>query len=63
MTAHAELSSVSTGLEELVRRVADIADGLAGADKDELGPDLYEVERSLRAADRRLRRIIDSGLT
>lgn len=62
MTARAELSSVSTGLEELVRRVTAIADGLAGEQKDQLGPDLYEVERTLRAAERRLRRVIDSGL-
>ena len=61
MTAHAELSSVSTRLEELVKRVTDIADGLAGDERDQLAPDLYEVERSLRAAERRLRRVIDAG--
>ena len=61
MTTHAELSSVSTGLEELVKRVTDIADGLAGEDRDLLGADLYEVERTLRAAERRLRRVIDAG--
>ncbi|HEX6393165.1 MAG TPA: hypothetical protein VFZ97_06965 [Acidimicrobiales bacterium] len=60
MTARAELSSVSTRLEELVKRVTDIADGLAGQERDSLGPDLYEVERALRAADRRLRRVIDA---
>lgn len=63
MTARAELSSVSTGLEELVKRVTDIAEGLAGDDKEQLAPDLYEVERTLRAAERRLRRVIDAGLT
>lgn len=60
MTARAELSSVSTRLEELVKRVTDIADGLAGDERDSLGPDLYEVERTLRAAERRLRRVIDA---
>jgi hypothetical protein len=63
MTARAELSSVSTGLEELVKRVTDIAEGLAGDEKEQLAPDLYEVERTLRAAERRLRRVIDAGLT
>ena len=61
MTAHAELSSVSTGLEDLVKRITDIADGLAGEDRDRIGADLYEVERTLRAAERRLRRVIDAG--
>lgn len=59
MTARAELSSVSTGMEELLKRVTEIADGLAGMERDVVGPDLYEVERSLRSAQRRLRRIID----
>ena len=63
MTARAELSSVSTGLQELVGRVTEIADGLAGTERDQLGADLYEVERTLRAAERRLRRVIDAGLT
>jgi len=61
MTARAELSSVSTGLEELVKRVTDIAEGLAGDEKEQLAPDLYEVERTLRAAERRLRRAISAG--
>ena len=46
-------------MEELLKRVTEIADGLAGMERDVVGPDLYEVERSLRSAQRRLRRIID----
>ena len=61
MTARAELSSVSTALEELVKRITDIADGLAGDERDQLGSDLYEVERTLRAAERCLRRVISAG--
>ena len=60
MTARAELSSVSTGLEELVKRVTDIAEGLSGDEKEQLAPDLYEVERTLRAAERRLRRVVSA---
>lgn len=59
MTARAELSSVSTRLNELVARVAEIADGLGSAERDHIGPDLYEVERMLRTAHRRLSRALD----
>ena len=59
MTARAELSSVATRLHELVTRVGDIADGLGGAEKDDVGPELFEVERALRSAERRLNRVLD----
>jgi hypothetical protein len=59
MTARSELSSVSTAVEELLKRVTEIAEGLAPLERDAVGPDLYDVERSLRSAQRRLRRIID----
>jgi hypothetical protein len=61
MSARAELSSVSTGVEELLKRVTEIAEGLAGMEREVVGPDLYEVERSLRGAQRRLRRIVDKA--
>lgn len=59
MTARAELSSVATRLHELVGRVADIADGLAADERDDVGPELFEVERMLRSAERRLNRVLD----
>ena len=55
------MSSVSTGVDELLKRVTEIAEGLAGLGRDVVGPDLYEVERSLRSAQRRLRRITDKA--
>ena len=61
MSARAELSSVSTRLHELVSRVSEIADRLADAERDEVGPELFEVERTLRTAERRLNRVLDSG--
>lgn len=61
MTARAELSSVATRLQELVSRVGEIAERLAGDERDEVGPDLFEVERTLRSAQRRLDRVLDSG--
>ena len=60
MSARAELSSVSTSLDELVVRISRIADSLAGDERDMVGPDLFEVERALRGARRRLSRIVDS---
>ncbi|HMC38898.1 MAG TPA: hypothetical protein VKI19_04490 [Acidimicrobiales bacterium] len=58
MTAHAELSSVATRLHELIARVTEIADGLAADEKEEVGSELFEVERTLRTAERRLNRVV-----
>lgn len=58
MTAHAELSSVSTAVEELAERVSHITDSLEGAEREALTPELYEVERHLQAARRRLQRVL-----
>ena len=59
MTARAELSSVATRLHELLGQVGQIAEGLAGEDRDALGAELFEVERTLRTAERRLNRALD----
>ncbi len=61
MTARAELSSVATRLHELVNRVTEIANGLAVDEKEDVGPELFEVERTLRTAERRLNRVLDAG--
>ena len=52
--AAAELSSASTDLERLVARVAETAEALADAGHELAAHDLFEVERSLSAAARRL---------
>ena len=52
----AELSSLTTALDELIGRVAAMAEPLSGTDGDALASDLFEVERSLREAIRRLAR-------
>lgn len=54
MSQDAELSSLVTALDELVARVSGLAEGLTGGERDVVGPELFEVERSLRAAQRRL---------
>ena len=59
MTTRAELSSAATSLEELAARITRIADGLAGEERDAVGPELFEVERTLRSAYRRLGRLLD----
>ena len=50
----AELSALTTALDELTSRVAAIAEPLVGTVDDALASDLFEVERALREAVRRL---------
>lgn len=50
----AELSSIETAVGELGNRVALAADELMGTPNEDVGVELYEVERSLRMARRRL---------
>ena len=50
----AGLSSATTTLEELVVRIATTADELQAEGEESLASDLFEVERSLRTAHRRL---------
>lgn len=54
----AHLSSLSSALSDLTQRVTDLADGLQGAPREDVASDLYEVERHLQAADRRLRALV-----
>jgi hypothetical protein len=61
MSVRAELSSVATSLDELLGRVSRIAEGLTADEREVVGPDLFEVERSLRAARRRVSRLADSA--
>jgi hypothetical protein len=55
----AHLYSLSTALDELTARVTAIADDLAGAPREDMAADLYEVERNLQAAARRLHALVD----
>lgn len=50
----AELSSMSTALDELARRVTAMAESLANTPADWVAQDLFAVERSLGTAGRRL---------
>ncbi len=57
----AQLSSLSTALEELSQRVTTLADEHQGSTREDAAADLYEVERHLFAASRRLKALLDRG--
>jgi hypothetical protein len=52
-----ELSSVSTALDELTTRLSRMADASAGEESD-ISVELFEIERSLRGAQRRLQKLV-----
>jgi hypothetical protein len=52
--ARAELASASTTVDELADRVERVAHRMEQAAEESLAGDLFEVERNLRAARRRL---------
>ena len=56
----AELSSLSTALEELTRRVTAIAEAYAAAKRDDLAGELFQAERALASAQRSLARVVRS---
>jgi hypothetical protein len=53
-----QLSSVRTSLDELTKRIIDVADGFRGTERDDVAGDLYEVERALLAAARKLDSVV-----
>ena len=52
------LAAASTTLDELIRRVVTCADARFAEGDEDVSHALYEVERALRTADRRLNRIV-----
>ena len=56
----AELSSLSSVIRDLVERVAEVARRYEGTDREDVAFELYEVERGLRGATRRLDRLTRS---
>ena len=49
---------MSTALKELAARVTELADRYSGTDQESLALNLYEVERSLNEARRRLSKLL-----
>jgi hypothetical protein len=54
----AELSSLSSMLAEVTKRVTSLADRAAAAKDEDVSTELYGVERALSGAARRLDRIV-----
>ena len=51
---------MSTALDELTRRLSAMADASVGAEED-ISVELFEIERSLRGAQRRLHKLVSGG--
>ena len=54
----AELSSISTALEEIRRRIGAITDQYTGTRREDLASELAAVERQLHHAVRRLDKVV-----
>jgi hypothetical protein len=54
-----QLSTIASSLDDLTRRITELADRRAPDPDDGLASELYEVERALQHASRRLQRVID----
>lgn len=54
----AHLSSMATALEDLTDRITKLADGFQGSPREDVAADLYDVERHLQAANRRMRTLV-----
>lgn len=60
MSLHADLTSVMSTLDQVFERLEEAANEVKGTAEDDLVTDIYEVERHLRQAARRLSRTIRS---
>ena len=60
MSAGPELSSINTALEGLVERISGLAGDLTTSKCEDAANALYEVERLLESAQRRLEQVVDS---
>jgi hypothetical protein len=58
--AASELSSLASALEDLTKRIADIAEHYGRVDRDDLAAELYAAERAIIGARRRLTKVIES---
>jgi uncharacterized protein Yka (UPF0111/DUF47 family) len=54
----AELSALATSLDELASRITAAADRYRGTPRADVADGLYEVERSLLSASRKLDRVL-----
>lgn len=59
MSIGPQLSSVHSSLTELTHRVVELAESQSGSSRDDVAAALFEVERSLNTANRRLERLLN----
>lgn len=59
MSIESQLSSMSTSLAELTVRLSTLAEELSGTEQDGVANSLYEVERALQTASRRLDQVLN----
>ena len=60
MSAGPELSSLSTALGEITSQVTTIAERMERTDREDLAKELFEAERALLGAGRRLAQVVDA---
>lgn len=60
MSLHADLTSVMSTLDQVLERLDEAANEARGAKDEDLATDIYEVERHLRQAARRLTRTLST---
>ena len=58
MATSAELSSLATALDELTQRITAMADDAAAQQREDVAGELFEVERALVGASRRLMKVV-----
>jgi hypothetical protein len=59
----AELSSAASLLDDLIRRISNLAAAAASHEDDLVAGELFEVERSLTSASRRIERLLPNAPT
>lgn len=59
MSILADLTSIMSTFDQTLERLDECAREVAGGPQDDVTGDIYEVERHLKQARRRLRRAID----
>lgn len=62
MSLKADLLSLSSTLDQMIERLEGAADEVRGTDTDDMLGAIYDIERHLRAANRRLNRAIEADL-
>lgn len=60
VSLHADLASVLSTLDQVLERLTEAAEEVDGDQREDLLVDLFEVERHIRQATRRLNRTVGS---